>query len=234
MKIKRNLGLLFFTGFLAASSIPAFAMGTGNPYADGQDGLNYVVYQPSFLDGLSLRNFGMHKCGAGDLALNVTYVSGKKSIYLTESSVKNICPMTMMLVRGAIRTVVTKPGADNLTATQVVTISNGISRAEINSFFSHLIPRYTAAGSKVVEPILVDPTIVKDTNVSLKNIVIFVVPDPSKWSATVADPKIVSFVIGNKESRFAMNPGLKTLKKGRTIVTLRHNGQKILFNVGVN
>ncbi len=208
-------------------------MGSGNPFEDAQVGLNYVVYQPGFLDGLSLKNFGMHQCGVGDMALNVTYSSGKKSIYLTESSMKNICPMNMMLIRGATRTVVTRPAAGNLIATQVVTISVGIPRAQLNSFYSHLVPRYTAPGSKVIAPVLVDPTIVGYTAVSLKNIVVFVVPDPAKWSARVANPKIVEFIVGGDHGSYATNPGLKVLKKGTTIVILIHNGKKIPFSVNV-
>lgn len=144
MKIKGKLTSIAVAGILLSSMVPALAMGTGNPYQDAQVGLNYVVYQPGYLDGLARKNFGMHKCGVGDLAINVTYTSGKKSIYLTESSINNICPMNMMLIRGATRTVVTKPGSGNLTATQVAVISVGIERAQLNNFFSHLVPRYTA------------------------------------------------------------------------------------------
>lgn len=142
MKSRRNLISFLTAGFLIAAATPALAMGSGNPYEDAQVGLNYVVYQPSALDGLSLKNFGMHKCGTGDLAINATYSSGKKSIYLTETSTNSICVMNMMLIRGATRTVVNKPGAGNLTSTQVMTISVGIERAQLNVFFSHLVPKY--------------------------------------------------------------------------------------------
>ncbi len=129
-------------GLLAASAVPAHAMGSGNPYQDAQVGLNYVVYQPGFTAGLSLKNFGMHTCGiAKDQAINVNYGSGKHNFLLTETSVDNICPMNMMLIRGATRTVVTKPGVGNLTATQVVIISVGIERAQLNQIFSHLMSK---------------------------------------------------------------------------------------------
>ena len=126
-------------------------MESGNPYQDAQVGLNYVVYQPSFAAGLSLKNFGMHTCGASkDEALNVNYRSGKRNFLLTESSINNICPMNMMLIRSATRTVVTKPGEGdlNLTATQVVIISVGIERAQLNQIFSHLTSHITVASSK--------------------------------------------------------------------------------------
>ena len=85
MKIKRIAIVVTSLGLMASSTLPALAMGSGNPYEDAQVGLNYVVYQPSYTAGLTLKNFGMHKCGVGDLALNVNYVSGKKNFLLTES-----------------------------------------------------------------------------------------------------------------------------------------------------
>jgi len=233
MRIKRIAIALTSAALVAGSTLPAMAMGSGNPYEDAQVGLNYVVYQPSYTAGLSLKSFGMHKCGAGDLALNVNYASGKKNFLLTESSVKNICPMNMMLIRGATRTVVTKPGSGNLTATQVVVISVGISRAQLNSFFAHLVPRYTAPGSKVVSPVLVDPTVVTNATVALTNVVVFTVSDPDKWSATVTDPTVVSFTPGGNQGTYTTNPGLKPLKKGSTTVTLNHDGTLITFSVTV-
>jgi len=233
MKIKGGLVAIVAAGALAATTLPAIAMGSGNPYEDAQVGLNYVVYQPSWTAGLALKNFGMHKCGVGDLALNVNYAAGKKSILLTESSSKNICPMNMMLIRGATRTVVNEPGAGSLTSTQVAVISVGIPRAQLNQFFAHLVPRYTAPGSKVVAPVLVDPTVVTNASVALSNVVVFTVPDPDQWSATIADPTIVSFVAGGNQGTYTTNPGLKPLKKGTTIVTLNHNGVKIAFSVTV-
>ena len=222
-------------GILALGAIPALAMGSGNPYQDAQTGLNYVVYQPSYTAGLALKHFGMTTCGVGrDESISVQYGSGKKYFSLTESSIKNICPMNMMLIRGATRTVVNQPGAGNLAGTQVVTISVGIPRAQLNQFFSHLVPKYTASGSKVVAPVLVDPTLVTYTSVALTNVVVFTVPDPDKWSATIADPTIVSFTAGGNQGTYTTNPGLKPLKKGTTIVTLDHNGTSIAFTVVVN
>jgi len=225
--------MLISLAFIGISPIPAQAMGSGNPYEDAQVGLNYVVYQPSYTAGLGLKHFGMHKCGMGDLALNVNYGSGKKNFLLTESSIKNVCPMNMMLIRGATRTVMTKPGAGNLTPTQVVVISVGIPRAQITQLFSHLVPRYTAPGSKVVAPVLVDPTVVTNTTVALTNVVVFTVPDPDKWSATVADPSVVSFIPGGNQGTYTTNPGLKPLKKGTTTVTLNHDGTMIAFTITV-
>jgi hypothetical protein len=148
MSKKRNLVALLVAGFLAAGITPVLAMGSGNSYQDSQVGLTYVVYQPTYTAGLTLKDFGMHKCGVGDLAINANYLSGKKSIYLTESSTSNICPMNMALIRGATRTVVNKPAVGNLGATQIVTISVGIPRAQLNRFFSHLTTHYKASTSK--------------------------------------------------------------------------------------
>ena len=235
MKLKVGLLALVTTGFLSVAALPVQGMGSGNPYEDAQVGLNYVVYQPSFTAGLSLKSFGMHTCGMGkDQAINVNYGAGKRNFLLTETSINNICPMNMMLIRGATRTVVTKPGAGNLTATQIVIISVGIERAQLNVIFSHFVPRYTASGSKVVAPILVDPTVVTNASVSLSNVVVFTVPDPENWKATVADPTIVSFTPGGNQGTYTTNPGLKPLKKGSTVITLDHNGIKIDFTVTVN
>lgn len=224
-----KLVALLVAGVIATGVSPALAMGSGNPYQDAQVGLNYVVYQPNYMAGLALKNFGMHQCGVGDLALNVTYAMGKKSIFLTESSVNNICPMIMMLIRGATRTVVNKPAVGNLTATQVAVISVGISRAKLNIFFSHLVPRYTASG--VVAPVLVDPSVVASASVALKNVLVFTVPDPDKWSATITDPTVVSFIAGGNQGTYVSNPSLKPLRRGTTMVTLDHNGVKVIFTV---
>lgn len=225
---------MLVAGFLTASVLPALAMGSGNPYQDAQVGLNYVVYQPGYTAGLELGNFGMHKCGVGDLAINATYALGKKSIYLTESSISNICPMTMMLIRGATRTVVNRPGAGKLSATQVAVISVGIARTQLNIFFRHLVPRYTDPRSRVVPPVLIDPSVVTNASVALKNVVVFTVPDPGQWSAVISDPTVVSFIAGGSKGSYATNPGLKPLKRGSTTVTLDHNGVKIIFSVTVN
>lgn len=234
MKSKRALAFLCTIGALVFSVAPAQAMGTGNPYEDAQVGLNYVVYQPAYTIGLALKNFGMHNCPGGqDDALNITYGAGKKYFTLTESSNKDICPMNMALIRGATRTVVNKPGAGNLLGTQIAVISVGIERAQLNYFFAHLVPKYTAPGSSLVPPILVDPTIVTRAEVALSNVVVFTVPDPDKWSATVSNPTIVSFTPGGNQGTYTTNPGLKPLKAGTTVVTLHHNGNLIPFTVTV-
>lgn len=144
MKIRASLFAVVVVSFLATLTVPAEAMGSSTPFQDAQVGLHYLVYQPTYNAGMTLKNFGMHQCGAGDLAINVNYGSGKKSILLTESSMQNICPLNMMLIRGATRTVVNLPGTGSLGATQVATISVGIPRALLNRFFSHLKARYIA------------------------------------------------------------------------------------------
>ena len=149
MKNRVTLLALLIAGLLALSTLPANAMGSGNPYQDAQVGLKYVVYQPSFTAGLSLKHFGMHTCGvSSNKALNVNYGSGKRNFLLTETSINNICPMNMMLIRGATRTVATELSAPGLTATQVVIISVGIERAQLNQIFSHLTSHITVASSK--------------------------------------------------------------------------------------
>jgi len=234
MKIRGNVVVAAVVGLLVFSTLPALAMGTGNPYEDAQVGLDYVVYQPAYTAGLSLTNFGMHSCAAGqDNALNVNYASGKKTILLTESASTNICPENFMLIRGAVRTVVNKPGAGTLKGTQIAVISFGIERAQLNVFFSLLVPKFTTPGTTNIPSVLIDPTIVRYAEISLTNLISFTVPDPDKWTATVANPKIVAFIPGKVREFYISNPGLKPLKKGKTIVTLHHNGKNIAFSLSV-
>jgi len=149
MKIKVSIIALGIAGLLSVGVLPVHATGNGNSYTDVQMGVNYVVYQPFFTAGLSLKHFGMHRCGVGkNQALNVNYGAGKRNFLLTETSINNICPMNMMLIRGATRTVATELGAPGLTATQVVIISVGIERAQLNQIFSHLTSHITVASSK--------------------------------------------------------------------------------------
>ena len=131
------------------TALPASAMGSGNPYEDAQVGLNYVVYQPNYTAALTLKSFQLAPCGVGhDESVYASYGSGKKYFSLTESSAKNICPMNMMLIRGATRTVLNKPAVGQLAGTQLVVISVGIPRSQINSIFSHLKPLYKAPVTK--------------------------------------------------------------------------------------
>ena len=140
--INRRKPLFFalLVGALVSAVSPAFAMGSGNPYQDAQSGLNYVVYQPGYSSGLALKSFTLQpNCSMGkDESASAVYGSGKKFYTLTETSIKTICPMNMMLIRGAIRTVVNKPGVGGLTGTQVAVISVGISKAQLNTLFYSL------------------------------------------------------------------------------------------------
>jgi hypothetical protein len=234
MKIRGKAAAVLIAGLLVLSTAPVLAMGSGNPYEDAQVGLDYVVYQPAYTAGLAQVHFGMHTCAAGqDEALDVNYSSGKKSILLTESASTNICPQNMMLIKGAVRTVVNKPGAGTLQATQVVVISFGIERAQLNVFFSLLVPRATSPGSAVISPVLIDPNIVRYAEISQTNTISFTVTDPDKWTATIANPKIVSFIPGKVREFYISNPGLRPLKKGKTIVTLHHSGKNIAFTLSV-
>lgn len=128
------------------SMVSANAMGTGNPYLDAQSGLNYVVYQPSYVAGLVLSSHTLvPSCHQGsDESFSAVYGTGKKFFTLSETSSKSICAMNMMLVRGATRTVVNKPGAGTLTGTQVVIISVGVPRSELNKVLASLKAKYKA------------------------------------------------------------------------------------------
>jgi hypothetical protein len=72
---------------------------------------------------------------------------------------------------------------------------------------------------------------VTSASVALKNVLVFTVPDPDKWSATITDPTVVSFTTAGNQGTYMSNPGLKPLKRGTTMVTLDHNGVKVIFTV---
>jgi len=130
--------------FLTISIVPAQAMGTGNPYQDAQSGLNYVVYQPSYTSGLVLKSDTLvpscHK-GATD-AFVITYGSGKKFFTLTENSSKNMCVQNMMLIRGATRTVVIRLRVGSLEGTELLIISVGVPRVQLNKIFASMKAKY--------------------------------------------------------------------------------------------
>ena len=59
---------------LTALAVPVAAMGSPNPYENAQVGLNYPVYQPKTVLGLSMSSFKLLSCAAGqDESLYATY-----------------------------------------------------------------------------------------------------------------------------------------------------------------
>jgi hypothetical protein len=59
---------------LTALAVPVAAMGSPNPYENAQVGLNYPVYQPKTVVGLSMSSFKLLSCAAGqDESVYATY-----------------------------------------------------------------------------------------------------------------------------------------------------------------
>lgn len=135
--------LILFSTFTMVS---ADAMEAGDPYLDAQLGLHYVVYQPSYSAHLPLLLHMLEpNCHSGvEESFAATYGSGKRFFTLAETSSQTTCAMNRMLIRGATRTVVNKPGSGKLTGTQIVFIGVGVSRSEMNKVVASLKAKYKA------------------------------------------------------------------------------------------
>ena len=80
MSTVKRIGAIV-AGFALAvtvGSVPASAMGSGNPYEDMQVGVSYTVYQPTYTGGLSSHGTGNTQCTDGSEE-NVIVLYGKAS-----------------------------------------------------------------------------------------------------------------------------------------------------------
>lgn len=130
--------------FLTFSLVPANATETTNPYLDDQAEVHYVLYQPVYSSSLPLLLDALEpNCHPGvEKTFAATYGRGKRFFTLAETSSKTTCAMNMMLIRGATRTVVNKPGIGRLAGTQVVFVSVGVSKSEMKKIVSSLKPTH--------------------------------------------------------------------------------------------
>jgi hypothetical protein len=111
----------------------SFAMGSGNRFEDAQVGLDYVVFSPKQTLNLQQASFTMQNCHNNhDEALLVQFGKANKYFQLHEFSTEYFCSINKTLVKGAIRTTLTKPGKGMLTGTNIFIDSKGLSRSEIS------------------------------------------------------------------------------------------------------
>jgi hypothetical protein len=107
---------------LAALAVPAAAMGSPNPYENAQVGLNYPVYQPKTLLGLTMSSFKLLPCAVGqDESVYATY--GKA--YTPES---NLGKLAGFSIAEGYPTICNHPG----TSWQVGIWNVGIPRAMVS------------------------------------------------------------------------------------------------------
>ena len=65
MKSRRRTITLLVLSLLSLATIPANAMGSGDPYLDAQTGLTYSLYKPVNTLGLPQTAFKVLVCGGG-------------------------------------------------------------------------------------------------------------------------------------------------------------------------
>lgn len=97
-------------GLVAASAIPATAMGSGNPYADMQVGVTYTVYQPSYVAGLKVKHIGSSLMSEPGVDQNLLAIYGKthgRNVSITEGN-----PMTQDIGQGQLVKTVKVQGRD--------------------------------------------------------------------------------------------------------------------------
>jgi hypothetical protein len=66
---------------------------------------------------------------------------------------------------------------------------------------------------------MIDPATATAVSVPLGSMVVFNVPDPAAWAATVADPSIATFQPGGNQGSYTTKPGLVPVAQGTTEVT---------------
>lgn len=111
MTVRRALAVtLAAAGLVAASTVPASAMGSGNPYQDMQVGVTYTVYQPSYVAGLKAQHIGPNLFTEQGVDQNLLAVYGKthgRNVNITEGN-----PMTQDIGQGQLVKTITIQGRD--------------------------------------------------------------------------------------------------------------------------
>ena len=93
----------------------------------------------------------------------------------------------------------------------------------------------SGGSNKVIAPVMIDVATVGGTVVQARTgqMVVIKVDNPSKWTATVADPSVATFVAGREEANVTFNPGLSDLQPGTTAVTLTNGTTTVSFTLEV-
>lgn len=80
MFVRRAIGILAVAGVLVSSGAGyAYAMGTGDAYANMQVGVTYTVYEPSFTAGLKAQHIGGNDLCPAGTEQNLIAVYGKSN-----------------------------------------------------------------------------------------------------------------------------------------------------------
>jgi len=89
--------------------------------------------------------------------------------------------------------------------------------------------------NQIVGPVMADITTVDGTtvDVALSRVLVISAAEPAKWTATIADPSILSFQAGTSDGSAAFNPGFTPLKAGSTEVTMTDGATTVTFTVTV-
>lgn len=91
----------------------------------------------------------------------------------------------------------------------------------------------TTAGAQVAAPIIVDLASANGTTVSAKvgATIVLNAQDPTKWTATIANPNVVTFVAGSDDGSAQFNPGLTAVAAGTTEVALTNGAETVTITV---
>lgn len=93
----------------------------------------------------------------------------------------------------------------------------------------------TLDSTQLIAPVIVDITAVDgaDVEVTQDRVLVLNADEPATWTATVADPSVLSFVAGRTDDTADYNPGFSTLSVGTTEVTMTDGTTTIRFTVTV-
>lgn len=92
-----------------------------------------------------------------------------------------------------------------------------------------------AGGAQVVGPVIAEMASLDGSTVqvSLTRLLVINADAPATWSATVADPSVLTFEPGKSEGGAEFNPGFTPLKVGTTEVTMTDGTTTATFTVEV-
>jgi len=129
----------------------------------------------------------------------------------------------------------TNKAGKNLKRTEIqVQVIGGITYAQLltvaKSLKTVIASRKT---SRVLPPVMIDPSVTPDVSVKVGNSVVFTVTDPDKWSVTVEDMDIAEFVPGGDQGTYTTNPAVKALKVGVTTLHVTHGSESFEIHLTV-
>ena len=113
----------------------------------------------------------------------------------------------------------------------------GLSACSMESSNSESSETTEESGSTVIAPIIVDVTTLEGQTVEVGegNFIDVNVPTDSEalWTATVADPMLLTFTAGGTDGSAVFNPGFEALGVGKTDVTMTDGTTTVKFTVNI-